>query len=184
MKFYLLGLFAGDGWFQERGIAIGTNSENFANEIAECATKVFGKCSIKKRTYRDGHVMYNIYVWRKSISDEFKLLLGTEKQKSKTFRIPEMTKEERRQFIAGIFDAEATCYFWKDKPRIGMEIHNENAAKTICQFLREDGIRCYVSKCKRGAFKLDFTGNENVNKFFMYYHTLRLIPSPTGKSTL
>ena len=180
MKFYLLGLFAGDGWFQTRGIAIGTNSINFASKIEKTCLNVFGKCKVKKRIYPDGHKMYILYVWRKDVCDEFKILLKTEKNKSKTFRVPKMELQFQRQFVAGIFDAEATSYLWKNKPRVGMELHNEMAAKEICEILRADGIKCYFSKCSRGEFKLDFTGKENVNKFFQNYHAFRLAPSSTG----
>lgn len=180
MKFYLLGLFAGDGWFQTRGIAIGTNSRDFATKIEEFSIKVFGKSSLKKRVYKDGHTMYIVYVWRKDVYEEFKRLLQTERKKSKTFKIPKLNRKNQRQFIAGIFDAEATSYLWRKKPRIGLELHNELAAKSICSILRSDEIKCNISKCSRSEFKLDFTGKENVDKFFGNYHTFRLAPFSTG----
>lgn len=184
MRYYLLGLFAGDGWFQTRGIAIGTNKIEFANKIADLCENEFGKSKLKKRTYKDGHIIYIVFVWNKDVCEEFKRKLSTEKKKSTTFKIPDLSKKEMRDFVAGVFDAEATLYFWKNKPRIGLEIHNEAAARKIHETLRKDRIKCNISKCSRGEFKIDFTGKESVDRFFEKYNTFRLTPSSTGQSTL
>lgn len=183
-KFYLLGLFAGDGWFQTRGIAIGTNSEKFAEKISQMIDRNFSKSKIKKRIYKDGHIIFTVYLWKASVQKEFEQLLQTSKNKSKTFQIPIMDNSQKRDFIAGLFDAEASSYFWKNKPRVGLGIYNKVAAEFIKQTLRNDGIKCYLSKCKNGEFKIDFTGDESVRIFFDFYPVLRICLPRMGKSTL
>ncbi len=182
-KYYILGLFAGDGWFAIRGIQIGTNSKSFATKIVEIMNSLSLKAITKKRIYRDGHTMFIISVWSKALCEEFKMLLRTDKKKSKTFKPPDfMTKEQSRSFVAGIMDAEASAFIWKNKPRVGLGIYNENAAKFVHGCLRNDAIKCYISICKSGEFKLDFTGNSNVDKFFEIYPVIRLRSPHMGQS--
>ncbi len=183
-KFYLLGLFAGDGWFQTRGIAIGTNSDEFAEKIAKVAKSLYGTAKIKKRTYSDGHKMNLVFIWRKEVQEDFAKLLSSRKQKSKTFKPPEMLAEESREFVAGLFDAEASAYKWYGKPRIGLGIYNKIAAEFIFKTLRNDNIKAYLSTCKNGEYKIDITGNENVERLFKNYDFLRLVFPEMGKSTL
>lgn len=182
MKFYLLGLFAGDGWFGSRGICIGTNSREFANQIDAIARKIYSKSKIKTRIYKDGHTIHIVSVWKKDVQEEFEKLLDTKRQKSKTFKLPSVNIEKKRQFIAGLFDAEASIYFWHGKPRIGFELHNEDAIRAVFSVLRNDDVKCYLSVCARGAFKIDITGTENVERFFRLYKTIKLSPLCTGKS--
>ncbi len=183
-KFYLLGLFAGDGWFQTRGIAIGTNSDEFAEKISAIAKSLYGKVKVKKRKYKDGHEMNLIFIWKKEVQEEFSKLLSTTKQKSKTFVPPEMSLEEKREFVAGLFDAEGSAYIWYSKPRVGLGIYNKAAAEFILKTLLADKIKTYLSECKNGEFKIDVTGDENVKKLFKNYCFLRLVFPKMGKSTL
>ncbi|HIJ97473.1 TPA: hypothetical protein H1009_00115 [archaeon] len=183
-KFYLLGLFAGDGWFQTRGIAIGTNSDKFAKKIAKVAKSLYGVAKIKKRTYSDGHKMNLIFVWKKEVQDDFAKLLSSTKQKSKTFKPPKMSASESREFVAGLFDAEASAYKWYGKPRVGLGIYNRTAAEFIVKTLRSDSIKAYLSACKNGEYRIDITGNENVERLFKNYSFLRLVFPKMGKSTL
>lgn len=182
-KFYLLGLFAGDGWFASRGIQIATNSAEFAEKIAELSHKTFGKSLVRERRYTDGHRLFIVSVWDKKLHDEFRMLLQAETgAKSKTFKPPIMPEADRRAFIAGLFDAEASTYFWYGKPRIGMGIYNKVAAEFIKDALRSDDIKCQLSVCKSGEFKLDITGERYVRRFFELYSVLRLTFPDMGKS--
>jgi|SRR3989344_1444421 len=184
-KYYLLGLFAGDGWFQTRGIAIGTKSRSFVRKVAKIAKRLYGSAIIKKRTYEDGHKMNFVYIWRKSVEEDFTRLLSTRKQKSKTFKPPRMNKKQKREFIAGLFDAEGSGpYDWYGKPRVGLGIYNKTAAEFMWTNLRKDGIVTYLSTCKTGEYKIDITGKKNVQKLFRYYPFIRLIFPKMGKSTL
>ncbi len=183
-KFYLLGLFAGDGWFQTRGVAIGTNSKEFAKKIAEAAKSLYGKAKIKKRIYEDGHIMYLVFIWKKEVQEDFAKLLSASKEKSKNFKPPKMNLEEKREFVAGILDAEASSYIWHNKPRVGLGIYNKVAAEFIVKTLRSDKIRAYLSCCKNGEYKIDITGKENIDRIFKNYYFLRLVFPKLGKSTL
>lgn len=80
MRFYLLGLFAGDGWFEKRGITIGTNSETFAMTIRDMMLNEFSKnIIVKQRIYKDGHKMFLVSLHSVKICKEFKQLLQTDK---------------------------------------------------------------------------------------------------------
>lgn len=62
--YYLLGLFAGDGWFQRRGISIGTANKKRSMKIANLMQTVLKKRVItKRRKYKDGHVMYIVSIY-------------------------------------------------------------------------------------------------------------------------
>lgn len=176
---YIMGLFAGDGWFESRGISIGTNNETFAVRIWQMMSENFQKKVIlKKRKYSDGHEMFIVSLHSKEIHRKYQEALKTTKKKSKTFQVPAFnTKEEKRSFVAGLIDAEGYFYFWKQKiPRVALEIFNENAALFIKNQLQNDEITASVSKCKDGGFRIDITGSKNVTKLFELYPLMKLSP--------
>lgn len=169
---YLLGLFAGDGWFQSRGISIGTKYLQRSVEIAELMQRVFNKKPIvKKRKYSDGHEMYLISIYSVKIEAELRKLLHCQgRNKSKTFVIPNFSnKKFFRAFTKGLFDAEAYSYLWRNKPRIAFEIYNEKAITKIVKVLKADKIACSLSRCSDGGFRIDITGALNVNRFNFLY---------------
>ena len=172
---YLLGRFAGDGWFQKRGIAIGTNKKGESEEIFELMENIFGRePKIKKRKYKDGHELYIIAFYSIEIEKEFRELLGNpKKNKSKTFTVPEIISTNvflRRKFISGIFDAEGSFRMWRNKPRASMNIYNKQAAIFINKSLREDEIKSSLSFCSDGACRIDITGKSNVDILKEKYH--------------
>lgn len=170
--YYLLGLFAGDGWFQSRGISIGTSKKKRSEEIAKIMQTVFlKKPIIKRRRHSDGHVMYYISVYSVEIEKELRLLLGgVKRNKSRNFIPPDMkNKDLARAFIEGLFDAESYEYVWKNKPRIGFGIYNEKASRFVFKNLREDKIKATLSKCKDGCFRIDITGKDNVDRYHSLY---------------
>jgi len=132
MENYLLGLFAGDGWFEIRGVSFGTKDESFALKIQESLQSTYKKRTILKlRHYRDGHKLYIVSVHNKKLKERFEQKLAVTRKKSKNFIIPEFDKtEDMREFIAGMFDAEGHTRIWKNQPRAAMEIFNEKAART------------------------------------------------------
>lgn len=185
MESYLLGLFAGDGWFENRGIRFGTKNFEFAEKIKESLEKTYRKrVVLKLRKYKDGHSLYIVGLHNKQIRELFGQKLGTTKNKSKTFIIPNFDKiEDARAFIAGIFDAEGHSRIWRNQPRVAMEIFNENAARTIHSFLRNDSIKASLSVCSDGGYRIDITSKRNVERLYADYPFLRLT-FPTGKSQL
>lgn len=170
--YYLLGLFAGDGWFQSRGISIGTKDEERASDIARLLEGVFSKKPIiKRRAYPDGHVMYLVSIYSVAIENRFRQLLGNvKKNKSKTF-VPPKTKNRRalRAFVSGLFDAEGYRYLWKNKPRIGFGIYNKRAAIFVLENLKEEGVKASLSKCACGCYRIDITGKKHVDRFCGFY---------------
>ncbi|MBI2542678.1 MAG: hypothetical protein HYW24_00615 [Candidatus Aenigmarchaeota archaeon] len=181
-KAYVLGLFAGDGWFESRGVTIGTTSESFASKIKQVMEQTFNKhIVLKPRIYKDGHKMFLVSLHSKEICEEFKQILQTSKKKSTTFKIPEMTTEQKRSFVAGLFDAEGYTYLWKRKtPRVSMEIFHETASKFVQDVLLKDGIKGFVSKCGDGGFKFDVTGEKYILALFKLYPFLKLCPPCAG----
>jgi intein/homing endonuclease len=170
--YYLLGLFAGDGWFQSRGISIGTKYSKRAIEIALLMAFVFdGTPIIKRRIYRDGHKMFLVSFYSVNLENVFRSLLGNPpREKSKNFRIPLFASAKfKRAFIKGLFDAESYEYVWRGVPRIGMEIFNAPAAEFIREELNRDGVRCSLSHCSDGGCRLDVTGVSNVDHFHFLY---------------
>ena len=169
--YYILGLFAGDGWFEKRGIAIATSKYREALRISEDLESLFDKKpKIKKRTYPDKHVIYKVAVYSVNIEKVFRELLGNVKRnKSKTFTLPKFSNRNlARCFVKGIFDAESYTYKWKGQPRIAFEIYNEKASKHIYQILKEDLV-CSLSKRSNGGFRIDITGTKNTEKYHAYY---------------
>ena len=172
---YLLGRFAGDGWFQKRGIAIGTKHESEAEFIAELMRRIFSKePKAKFRKYSDGHELYQVSMYSVETEKHFREILGNiEKEKSKNFRIPEsiITNDVlRRRFIQGIFDAEGSFRIWRGKPRVQMDIYNRTAAEAIQDSIRNDGIKSSLSICSDGACRIETTGEKNVELFRALYH--------------
>lgn len=180
--FYLLGLFAGDGWFQSRGISIGTKHRKDAKKIADIMKRLFGRePKFKKRIFKDGHTLYIVSFYSVEIEKNFRKLLGfPSKNKSKNFQFPKRSKLLSRQFIRGLFDAEAYEYLWRNKPRIGFEICNENVAKKVYDLIRADKISCSLSRCSDGANRIDITGKQNVANFNFLYGWLAP-ESPSSK---
>ncbi|MBI5036584.1 hypothetical protein HZC09_04540 [Candidatus Micrarchaeota archaeon] len=181
--YYLLGLFAGDGWFQSRGISIGTKYKQRANEIATLMKVVLGRTpKIKRRKYADGHIMYLISVYSVAVERLFRRLLGNPiVNKSKTFLVPHFTeKESARSFVKGLFDAEAYEYVWRSRPRIGFAVFNKKAAEFVRELLASDSIRCSLSCCSDGAFRIDITGKNHVDRFHLLYDWLGR-ESPSSK---
>jgi hypothetical protein len=171
LLYYILGLFAGDGWFQKRGISISTNDYHQALQIAEGVKTLFDKePKLKKRVYPDKHILYCVSVYSVEIEAQFRKLLGNVKtRKSKTFVLPSFSnKNEARCFVKGIFDAESYSYNWRGQPRIAFEIFNQKACKQIYEILKKDLI-CSLSNISRGGFRIDITGESNVNKFHVFY---------------
>lgn len=80
-----------------------------------------------------------------------------------------------------MFDAEAHSYMWKKNiPRVALEIFNREASEFIVKTLRDDGIKAYLSKCSDGGFRIDITGNKNVNLLFKLYPFKKLCPPRAG----
>jgi flagellar protein FlaI len=172
---YFLGLFAGDGWFQSRGISIGTNNEKESLRIKKLMRQLFQKEPIvKKRIYKDGHKMYIISLYsvelEKKIRDLLKVPAG---EKSKIFKIPkeiQRTNNLMRNFISGLFDAESWKYDWYSRKRISMEISNEPVLELISNFIKKDGIKVSGSKRKsRNLFRIDITGEPSITLFEELY---------------
>ena len=171
LLYYILGLFAGDGWFQKRGIAISTSKHWEALRIAEDLRILFNKePKIKKRIYPDKHVIYVIAVYSVVTEKLFRKLLGNvERNKSKTFVLPSFSnKNLARCFVKGIFDAESYSYIWKGQPRIAFEIYNEKACHQLYEILKEDLV-CSLSRISNGGYRIDITGTKNVEKFHAHY---------------
>ena len=179
---YFLGLFAGDGWFQSRGISIGTSKENECQKIKDLMKEIFGTDPIvKQRIYKDGHKMYLISLYSVELERKIRKLLDVpDRNKSKTFSIPREIQQSSnlmRYFIAGFFDAECWEYSWYGKKRISMEIANKNVLELIANFIRKDGINNNTSKrSNRNLFRIDITGEKNVTVFEEIY------PLRAGKS--
>ena len=80
---YMLDRFFGDGWFEERGIAIATKYSKDAETLARLLNDAYGlKARVKLRTCRDGHRIYVIRVWSKYLHDRYLQLLRESKKKS------------------------------------------------------------------------------------------------------
>lgn len=167
----LFGWFAGDGWFEKRGISIGTKSPSNAKLIAsamESVLKLHPK--VRKRKFSDGHELFLISVYSSKLEKEWKQLLRVNKQKSKNFVFPDgLNLEESRSFIAGLFDAEAYQYKWRGRDRVAFEIFNENAARKVFDKLKEDCVSACLSKIKRGGTRIDITGDKAVSQFCLLY---------------
>ena len=173
--YYLLGNFAGDGWFESRGISIGTKSLLRAKHLAKLIENVFNKKpKIKQRVYKDGHSLYIVSIYSVVIEILFRDLLGNPvKYKSKNFIIPNLkNKNLLRAFIRGIFEAEAYNYFWYNKPRISFEIFNKQASEKIFKEISEDGIKCSLSNIKKGGYRIDITGVNETSKFNNLYNVI------------
>ncbi len=169
--YYILGLFAGDGWFAKRGITICTSKYQEALKIAERLEILFDKKpKIKRRIYPDEHVIYNISVYSVFIEKSFRKILGNvKKNKSKTFVLPKFPNQNMaRCFVKGIFDAESYSYTWKGQPRIAFEIYNEKASNQIYKILKKDLV-CSLSKRSNGGFRIDITGTKNLEKYQAHY---------------
>ena len=170
--YYLLGLFAGDGWFQKRGISIGTKDKNRATKIAGDLEHAFQKdAKVKRRVFPDGHAIYLVSLYSVEVEGVFRRLLGNpKKDKSKNFRVPRFPNSaSKRAFVKGMFEAEAYEYVWHKMPRVAFEIFNRMAAKKIFSILRQDGIGCSFSQRKTGGCRIDITGKSNVSKFHSMY---------------
>ncbi len=170
---YLLGTFAGDGWFERRGIAIGTNNVLRANVLNNLMTRLFNKePKYKLRIYKDGHSLYIIALYSVYVESLFRNALGNpKKDKSKNFKLPKYKdKSLLREFIKGIFEAEAYHYTWREQPRIAFEIYNMEACKEIFNHIKEDNIKCYFSRIKKGGYRIDITGDNNVSRFYKLYN--------------
>lgn len=173
---YLLGLFAGDGWFEKRGITIsvGSDDREFANHIAQLMSEFFRKrIVVKERIYKDGHKMILLSLHSKKVCEEIKKLLNTLRKKSKTFVVPEFkSMKDKRAFIAGIFDAEG--YYHSSSRRVYFEIANKTARDKIAQMLREDNIKvCTYDRKDRDSFRLEINGC-NATKLFELYPFIKL----------
>ncbi len=170
---YLLGNFAGDGWFEKRGISIGTKNPSRAETLGNLMGLVFNKTpKIKKRIYKDGHIQFIVSIYSVAIERNFRNLLGNPvKDKSKNFKVPTFrSKKLLRAFVRGMFEAEAYFYLWYQKPRVSFEIFNEEASKTIFRIIREDKIACSLSKIKIGGYRIDITGSKNTSRFCSLYN--------------
>ena len=170
---YLLGNFAGDGWFEKRGIAIGTKSISRAKSLFVLMERVFNKKpKLKQRIYKDGHELYIVAIYSVYIEKLFRDLLGNPlKNKSKNFIVPTFkNKNVLRAFIRGLFEAEAYPYLWYNQPRVSFEIFNKNANGIIFNNLIEDGIVCSLSHIRKGGCRIDITGSKNTSKFYELYH--------------
>ena len=176
MESYLLGLFAGDGWFENRGISFGTKDKHFAEKVQKILEKTYKKRTVLKlRKYKDGHELYIVSVHNKKLKEIFSQKLRTTKNKSKTFLFPDFEKiEDTRAFIAGIFDAEGHFRIWRNQPRVAMEIFNEKVAKKIHYFLRKDNIKASLSVCSDGGYRIDITSKRNVAILNDLYPFLKL----------
>jgi hypothetical protein len=171
--FYLLGNFAGDGWFESRGIAIGTKNLERAKKLFSLMKLTFNKDpKFKKRIYKDGHSLYIVALYSVNIEKLFRNLLGNPlKNKSKNFKVPNFSdKSELRSFIRGLFEAEAYPYLWYNQPRIAFEIFNKQASEFIFNKLVEDGIKCYFSDISKGGYRIDITGINNTSKLYELYN--------------
>ena len=171
--FYLLGSFARDGWFQSRGIAIGTKNLERAKNLFSLMEVTFGKHpKLKHRLYKDGHSLYIVALYSVYIEKLFRELLGNPlKDKSKNFKVPNFTnKLQLRSFIRGLFEAEAYPYLWHNQPRIAFEIFNKEATEFIFKKLVEDGIKCYLSDISKGGYRIDITGSNNTSNLYELYN--------------
>jgi 23S rRNA A2030 N6-methylase RlmJ len=128
---------------------------------------------VKQRTYKDGHKMTLISIHNKELSENLKKILNTEKKKSKTFVVPNFDSvEERRAFIAGIFDAEA--HYSPSSCRIYFEITNKNAIEKIAKMIEDDGIKvCLYERKNKNSFRLEING-KNALRLLTLYPFIRL----------
>lgn len=169
--YYILGWFAGDGWFESRGIAIGNKNKQKLLKLGEIIKKVFGKePKIKHRIYNDGHELYILKLSSTKIEKLFRKKLGNVLiNKSKTFKFPKCNLSQSRAFIRGLYEAEAYKYLWYNKPRIGFIIFNKEAILDVYKIIKSDEINCALSTLSKGGFRIDITGIKNVDKFSDLY---------------
>lgn len=180
---YLLGTFAGDGWFETRGIGLGTKDKIRAEFLSGLIKELFNKKPIVKlRKYKDGHELYIIRFFSKALEKRFREELGgVNQKKSKHFKVNLEIKNEvtlSRTFVKGLMDAEGYIYSWKGKPRFALEIYNIEAAEFIHKNFLRDGIKSSLSHRSNGGFRVETTGKNNI-KILNFLYRL-----PGGKSQL
>jgi intein/homing endonuclease len=164
LEMYILGLFFGDGWFEKCGIAIATKDEDRAIAIANAIKSLYNKVpSLKLKIYHDGHKVWWIRLWSSEIAERYAKLLHANRCKSLNATPPREVFEKNRDleicFIAGVIDAEGWIYKWRGRLRISIEMYNEEMSKFVVQSLKSRGIKCSLSKCKDGAYRIDITGS-------------------------
>jgi len=162
---YILGLFFGDGWFEKRGIAIATKDENRALVIADTIKRLYGKTpSLRlRRCNSNGHEVWWVRLWSSKVAKRYSELLSVNQRKSLNAKPPREVFKRNKDleicFVVGVIDAEGWIYKWRGMPRISMEIYDEEMSKYIVQALRRHGIKCSLSICKDGAYRIDITGS-------------------------
>ena len=161
---YILGRFFGDGWFEKRGIAIATKSEDEAKTLAKLIEKVYGRApKLKLRRYKDGHSVWWIRLWSTEVANYYSCILGCTNKKSILAKPPAAAfngdSKVELCFIIGVLDAEAWMYIWRGRIRISAELYNKEMASYIKEVLRKHGIKCSLSVGKDGAYRLDITGS-------------------------
>jgi intein/homing endonuclease len=176
---YFLGLFIGDGFtnkYQRYYLTqfVGhypIELDYYKNIISKISISLFDLNPIIKKNENGNFIRVNFYSRDlfDLITKRFKIKAGA---KSKSVLIPdEILKSERRiivNFLAGLFDAEASMYYdkrptyKKSYPIIEFHIFNEGLVKQISHLLYKFKIKHYI---RDNFSRIYLYGEFNVKKF-------------------
>lgn len=85
---------------------------------------------------------------------------------SHKWRMPELSKENKKLWLRAFFDCEGWVELQRAKNRsVRMETTNMSGMKQIKEALSELGIKSSLKETKRGLCRLNICGRENLEKF-------------------